>query len=135
LTSSDKCGGTRGQALVEFALASVIFFATIFGTIEFGRAVWQYNMVSDLAQEGARWASVHGYYSLSPASSSDVEAYIQARAVGLTVTATASGPPSSLFPGSTVTVVVSSTFVPLPTALFPIWDLSLTSTAEMIMAR
>ena len=53
-------GDDRGENIIEFALASTVFFTTIFGIIIFGIGVWQYNMVSDLAQEGARWASVHG---------------------------------------------------------------------------
>ena len=81
-----------GQTLVEFALASVLFFITIFGTIEYGRGVWEYNMISDLAQEGARWASVHGSSSSSPASCSGtgqtVQSYVQSRSPGFTVTAT-----------------------------------------------
>ena len=52
----DDCGAQ----LVEFALASTIFFMTIFGVMGFGIAVWQFNMVADLAQEGARWAAVRG---------------------------------------------------------------------------
>ena len=55
-----RMGDDRGENLVEFALASTVFFMTLFGIIIFGIGVWRYNMVSDLAQEGARWASVHG---------------------------------------------------------------------------
>src|SRR5689334_18767810 len=73
-----------GQDLVEFALPSTMFFATVFGTTVFGLAVWQYNMMADLAQEGARYAVVHGKSSSSPASAADVEAYVQGRAVGIT---------------------------------------------------
>ncbi len=50
--------GETGDAIVEFALASALFFATLFGILEFGQAVWRYNMLAELAQEGARWASV-----------------------------------------------------------------------------
>ena len=52
--------GECGQALVEFAVASIVFLMTIFGTLQFGLMVWHYNMISNLAQEGARWASVRG---------------------------------------------------------------------------
>ena len=55
-----RMGDDRGENLIEFALVSTIFFMTLFGTIIFGIGVWRYNMVADLAQEGARWASVHG---------------------------------------------------------------------------
>ena len=57
--------GDCGQQLVEFALASTIFFTTIFGVLGFGLAVW-HNMVADLAQEGARWAAVRGATSKLP---------------------------------------------------------------------
>jgi Flp pilus assembly protein TadG len=58
----------RGQSLVEFAFASIVFFMMLFGIVEFGIAVWRYNMVADLAQEGARWASVRGSDSDAPAT-------------------------------------------------------------------
>jgi Flp pilus assembly protein TadG len=124
----------RGQSLVEFALASVIFFMTLFGTIEFGRAIWHYNMVSDLAQEGARWAAVHGNKSASPASSADVQTFVRSRALGITVTVTATPAPSTLLPGSMVTVNVTSSFSPL-TTIIPSATLTLQSTARMVISR
>src|SRR5580765_7072275 len=82
----------RGQELVEFALASLVFLMTVFGTLQFGVAVWQYNMVSNLAQEGARWASVRGTTSsLGNASSGDVQTFVQSRSSGLNPTVTTSG--------------------------------------------
>ena len=131
-----------GQVLVEFALASLVFFMTIFGTLEFGVAVWQYNMVSDLAQEGARWASVRGTTSSlpsSPAAASDVLTYLQGRSVGILGAAC---PPSCVTttpgtvgaPGSTFSVTVTQDFAPL-TALIPLTTLHLQSTAQMIVAR
>src|SRR5579862_6709464 len=88
--------GERGQTLVEFAISLVVFMMTIFGTIEFGQAVWHYNMVSDLAQEGARWASVRGATSGTlQATAAQVQTYVQGRALGLSVsvstTSTSSG--------------------------------------------
>ena len=50
----------RGQTLVEFALGLVLVVITLLGTVQFGVAIFRYNMVSDLAQEGARWAMVRG---------------------------------------------------------------------------
>jgi Flp pilus assembly protein TadG len=126
----------RGETLVEFALASTIFFMTIFGTVEFGLAVWQYNIMADLAQEGARYATVHGKNSSTPASSGDVQTYVRARALGMgsSVTVTASPAPSSLDAGDTVTVAVSKPFRPL-TGFVPNTTLTLGSTAKMIVAR
>jgi Flp pilus assembly protein TadG len=125
----------RGQTLLEFALASVGFFILVFGTIEFGRAVWQYNMMSDLAQQGARWAAVHGSTSLSPASAADLQAFVQSRSPGFTVNVTAAPQnPSAAFPGGIIVVQVDSSFSPL-TALVPAATLNLTSTARMTVFR
>jgi Flp pilus assembly protein TadG len=126
----------RGQSLVEFALASVIFFMTLFGTIEFGRGIWQYNMVSNLAQEGARWASVHGNSSLSPATSAQVQTFVRSRALSFTVNVTtepAAGP-TAVAPGNTISVIVTSSFQPL-TAFIPNASWNLTSTARMVVSR
>jgi Flp pilus assembly protein TadG len=126
--------GERGQALVEFALASTIFFMTLFATVEFGLGIWHYNMVSNLAQEGARWASVHGASSASPASSAAVQTYVRSRAPGMqTVTVTATPAPSTVARGLPVTVVaenytVVSSFIPHGTFV-------LQSTARMIVSR
>jgi Flp pilus assembly protein TadG len=129
-------GDERGQTLVEFALASLLFLATLFGTIQFGLAVWRYNMVSNLAQEGARWASVHGKNSGSPKTAADIQTYVQSRAVGLPVTVPAppTSNPSALVAGETVTVKVETTFQPL-TRVIPNASLTLHSTVKMVVAR
>src|SRR3569832_1609033 len=49
-----------GQAMVEFALASLFLLTIIFFVIEFGQAVYRYNAVAALAKDAARYASVHG---------------------------------------------------------------------------
>ena len=49
----------KGQALVEFSLAFVVFSMLIFGVIDFGRGIYQYNAVSQAAREIARVTSVH----------------------------------------------------------------------------
>lgn len=47
-----------GQSLVEFSLAFVVFMAMVFAIIDFGRAIYQFNGVSQAAREIARAASV-----------------------------------------------------------------------------
>jgi len=127
----DDCG----SELLEFAAASVIFFTIAFGTIEFGLGVWQYNMTSDLAQEGARWAAVHGGSSASPATAAQLQTYVQSRSPGFSVTVTATpANPSAVGPGGTIAVQVNSSFSPV-TALIPSATLNLTSTARMTVFR
>src|SRR5580765_6404193 len=93
--------GNRGETLVEFALASTLFLMTLLGTLIFGIVVFRYNMLSNLAQEGARRASVCGAQSgLRASGQCDVAAFVRARALGInlnSVTVTPSdGGPSDL---------------------------------------
>jgi len=120
--------------MVEFGLASLVLFAILFGTIEFGLATWRYNMVADLAQEGARWAAVRGKDSDNPASSAAVQSFVQGRSPGFDVAVTTSAAPSSLSAGESVTVNVVATYSPI-TPLIPASLLTMQSTAKMIVAR
>jgi Flp pilus assembly protein TadG len=49
----------RGATLVEFAIAATVFLTAMFGVIEFGRALWVHNALSDAARQGARYAVLH----------------------------------------------------------------------------
>src|SRR4051794_14436160 len=49
----------RGAAAAEFALVSVVFFAVLFGIIEFGELVMVNNLLDGAAREGARLAVVN----------------------------------------------------------------------------
>lgn len=139
----------RGETLVEFALGLVLFLTILFGTIQFGLAVWQYNMISNLAQEGARWASVHGKNAGSPADRAAVEAFVQSRATGMTgvtvdtysadpstkaCTSTATDP-NVLTAGDGICVWVKKPATSF-TGLIPFASgATLGATAQMIMAR
>jgi hypothetical protein len=50
----------RGQGLVEFALIFPVFALLLFGLLDLGRAVYDYNLVSQSAREAARTGSVEG---------------------------------------------------------------------------
>ena len=50
----------RGQGLVEIALVLPVFLLIVLGTIDFGRAIYIYSVMSNGAREGARYAIVHG---------------------------------------------------------------------------
>jgi Flp pilus assembly protein TadG len=49
----------RGSTLVEFAIGATVFFTAMFAVIEFGRALWTHNALSDGARRGARYAVNH----------------------------------------------------------------------------
>lgn len=48
----------RGQSLVEFALVLPVLLLLFMGILDFGRAVYAYNTLSNAAREGARVAIV-----------------------------------------------------------------------------
>ena len=153
----DRLNGQRGETLVEFALGLTLFLATIFGILEFGVAVWQYNMLSDFAQEGARWAMIRGGSNATActgigtppckASMTDVENYVNSRSVGLNVQVktysadattkvctTTETNPSTLYAGDGICVKVSKQYSGF-TRIVRSGTLTLQSTAQLIMAR
>ena len=51
---------TRGQALVEFALITMMLFLLILGMLELIGMMHTYNTIADAAKEGVRYAITHG---------------------------------------------------------------------------
>lgn len=154
----DRLNGQRGDTLVEFALGLTLFLVTVFGILEFGLAVWQYNMLSDFAQEGARWAAVRGAGNSTActgigvppckASMPDVENYVNSRSAGLVVQVktyatdpatqacitTAEIHPSTLSAGDGICVKVTKQYS-LFTRIVRTGTLNLQSTAQLMIAR
>ncbi|MGI8825161.1 MAG: TadE/TadG family type IV pilus assembly protein [Chloroflexota bacterium] len=60
----------RGQAAVEFGIIGTVFFILSIGLIDAGRGFYQYNALSSVARDAARWGSVIGGTCLQPASAS-----------------------------------------------------------------
>jgi len=46
----------RGATLVEFSIGATVFLTAMFAVIEFGRALWTHNALSDAARRAARYA-------------------------------------------------------------------------------
>ncbi len=130
----------RGETLVEFAISFTVFLMTVLGTMEFGILVFRYNMLSDLAQEGARRGSVCGKYTVYTgglAGQCNISTFVQARSVGInpTVAVTwSAGSAANSNPGDTVTVALTHQFNPL-TKIVPLATLTLSSSARMIVSR
>jgi len=57
--SSPDHHGQRGQALVEFSLAILVFLLMIVALFDVGRGVYMYNGVSEAAREIARVTAVY----------------------------------------------------------------------------
>jgi Flp pilus assembly protein TadG len=126
---------SRGQNMVEFAAVALPMCFLIFGIIVLGMAVYSYSFVCDGAREGVRYAIVHGSASLSPASASDIQTYVQKEAHGLNTSylnVTTKWTPDNK-PGSVVKVQVTYSFQPL----FPMSAVAvpLSSTAQMVISR
>jgi Flp pilus assembly protein TadG len=51
--------GERGQALVDFALASLVFLTLLFGVVSMGEALYAYDLTAHAARMGTRWAIVN----------------------------------------------------------------------------
>src|SRR5882672_12464922 len=49
----------RGSTLVEFAIGATVFLTAMFATLEFGRALWVHNALTDAVRRGARYAVIH----------------------------------------------------------------------------
>jgi Flp pilus assembly protein TadG len=55
-----KCkDNERGSTLVEFSIGVTVFAVAMFAVLEFGRALWAHNALSDAARRGARYAVLH----------------------------------------------------------------------------
>jgi hypothetical protein len=124
MTRSSRRGnaaaGEAGQGLVEFAFAITLFMVILMGTVDLGRAAYQYNGVAEAARELARVTSVHPGSALgNSAETAGALATQRALVPGL-------GTPSyacvdiagvtlggACRPGSWVRVTVSSQFIPV----------------------
>jgi len=144
----------RGSTLPEMAIAAVAVMLLIFGVIDFGRAMYTYGFVSDLAREGARWAVVRGSTSCTNsnneladcnATEAEVQTYVQSLsegatlASGFTVTVTyPTCPPDiasgSNAPGCTVAVQVTYPFKFIM-GLLPKEQLNISSTSTMVISQ
>ena len=76
-----KLKSQRGQALVEFALILPILLALVIGIFDFGTAYNYQNDMSQLANEGARYAAVGKCNGCAPGSAAtEIPAIVKADA-------------------------------------------------------
>jgi Flp pilus assembly protein TadG len=111
----------RGSQLTEVALVTIPFFTLVLGIIAGGYLVFLYDSTAFMAQQGARWASVRGSTSSSPATAASVQTYVDSQGAGLapgSLTVATTWSPNNN-PGSTVTVQVSYAATPLAALAFP----------------
>lgn len=107
----------RGATLIEMVLVIGLFLMIVFGIIEFGRAVWNYNTLSYAVREGSRFAIVNGSGTGTPAATESlIKQRVIASGTGLNLQASqiqvAYTPSGDNSPGSSVTVTATYPFVP-----------------------
>ena len=151
--SGTRTGDERGDAMVEFALGASLLFMVVCGIIVMALALYTYNVLSEAAREGTRYAIVRGsachFATACPAQGSDIQTYV--RNIGFpainpnnltAVTAWSAYPtgttcaPSAACnnPGNEVTVTVSYQF-PVVIPFVPRRTLSMSSTSEMVISQ
>jgi Flp pilus assembly protein TadG len=114
---------SRGQALVEAALALPILIFLLIGLIEGGRFVFYSHALNNAAHEGARYAIIHGENAIDGnpagpgANDPDVEAAVLNAAVGFNdpegVAVTSVWPRDNNRRADPVTVTIAYTYTPI----------------------
>jgi Flp pilus assembly protein TadG len=66
----DRLGNEDGQSLVEFSISTTVLLTFIFCMAEATLAFYSYNMISESAREGTRWAMVRGSSCTTSSSAS-----------------------------------------------------------------
>ena len=135
----------RGAGLPETAVIMMALLLFMFGVVDFGRALYTYSFVANLAREGARWAIVRGSQSCANsknnltgcnAQQSDVIAYVKSLSYGATDTSIMTVTPTwttcGKAPGCVVTVKVQYPFH----LIGPIaGTINLASTSQMVISQ
>ena len=139
--------GQRGATLVETVLVMGVLLALMFGIIDFGRALYTYSFVAQLARQGARWGIVRGanctVLTPCPAGPSDVQTYVRSLSEGATdpsqITATATwtgtGCGASHTPGCLLTVTVTYPFRFFLPFVLPGHSITMSSASKMVVAN
>src|SRR4030095_16214317 len=114
----------RGAALVEFAVVSIVFFTFIFGVTEFGRMIYDYNLIATATRDGARWACVRGNSSGHEATVAEIRSYVVGRALNRIaledVTVTWPDAPTGVAkPGNRVVITTTKNFASMASTLLP----------------
>jgi|HubBroStandDraft_5_1064220.scaffolds.fasta_scaffold00024_38 Flp pilus assembly protein TadG len=141
----------RGASLAETAIVMAVVLALVFAIMDFGRAMYTYAFVAQLAREGARWAIVRGVQCTQldhcNAAQTDIQAYVQTLSEGATnpnsITASATWPacPAGLSgkqPGCVVSVTVTYPFEFLAIKFIPGMQnplMTMSSTSQMVISQ
>lgn len=116
LRPTSRAGARRGQALVEFALVLPIFVLLLMIIVDFGRAVWDYNAVSNMSREGSRYAIINSHTDgqiLSHVQRLAPDAGFQLSCDSSVAKRVCISPSPARTPNDPVTVTIGYRFVPI----------------------
>jgi Flp pilus assembly protein TadG len=116
-----------GQAMVEFALASLVFLLIIFGTIDFGRAIFISAEMHNAAREGARYGKIH------PSETANIRQKVLDQSAGSNLTAAGIGVSctGACKSGDTLTVTTTVQFTAVTQGFLGISPITLTSSSTV----
>jgi Flp pilus assembly protein TadG len=137
-------GSEEGSTLIEFALTFTVLLTLIFCVMELCLVFYSYDMISELAREGTRYAMVRGAScptTASPtceATASNVNSYVSGITLpnlgGGTITVATTYPDSNESVGSRVQVKVSYVF-PIKMPFVPRTSINMASTSVMYIVQ
>ena len=133
---AERNRGRRGQTVVEFALAFLLFLALVLSLFEFGRLAWTYTAVHYASRQASRFATVRS--KTNPTSSTEILAVAREHAIGLDpskLTMVTNYRSSTVRRGSLVTVRLNYPFDFVFGALLPQSQIPLRSTSLVVIAR
>jgi Flp pilus assembly protein TadG len=140
----NRAGSRCGQSLVEFALTLPVLFAFVFCLMEVSLAFYNYDVISESAREGTRYAMVRGSScptSANPtceATISQVNTYVSGLGWpiigGGAITPVTSYPSGNENVGSPVKVTVTYTF-PVNLPFMPRNSITMSSSSQMVIIQ
>ncbi len=120
--------------MVEAALTLTLTLMFFWGIMEFGQAVWAYNLLAHAARTATRYGIVHGSKSKSVADNDKIALIARSQTIGLSnVNVKTTWSPNNN-PGSTIKVRVSYTYSFIGPYM-PAKSIQLASTSQMMILQ
>jgi Flp pilus assembly protein TadG len=142
-----RWGGEEGQATLEMVVTCTVAFSLVFGLFELCMFTYTCSVLNDAAQQGVRYAIMHGTDSSNcsgpdtgcadPSPYANVQAVVTSEASAslhnlAAMTVTVSYPNSTASLGNPVSVAIAYTYVPILNFASLQYAVRLTSTGKIL---
>jgi Flp pilus assembly protein TadG len=131
----------RGASMVETGIALLLLLIVVFGIIDYGRAMYAYDAISNAARLGTRYAIVRGSQCQAagcPATGDSIQTFVRAQAPLIDtnrMTVTTTWPNGNCkSPGCPVLVTVTYPF-DFVSPVIPLAVLTMSSSSQMIISQ